>query len=175
LGYKWDVIVLAAEKLTEETLRSYQSEMVVGTSSATEETGSTPLSSAAAAAGDAKETPRSFLSVARRNLTDEELSAPAARRFLIAEIERLDQLCMDHEPIISSFHEQRVTIAELRAAAHPARWVEILSSICLIVGSAGLGAAPSYFAIPNAQPVGLVVVCLSAILVVGGIAPKVWR
>lgn len=149
--------------------------MVAGVSSATEETGSTPLSSAAAAVSDTKETPRSFLNVARRNLTDEELAAPAARRFLIAEIERLDQLCMEHEPIISSFHEQRVLIAELQATARPARWVEILSSICLAVGSAGLGAAPSYFSIPSAKPVGLVVVCLSTILVVGGIAPKVWK
>jgi len=88
--------------------------MVVGKPSATEETGSTPLSPTIAADGETKETPRGFLSVARRNLTDEELSAPAARRFLIAEIERLDQLCTTHDGIITEYHDQRVIIARLQ-------------------------------------------------------------
>ena len=149
--------------------------MAAGQPSATEEAGSTPLSSAAVAAADAKETPRSFLSVARRNLTDEELAAPAARRFLIAEIERLDQICTENQVIVTEYHEQRVTIAKLQETTKPARWIEILSSICLAIGSAGLGAAPSYFSIPSATSVGVVVVALSAILLVAGIAPKVWK
>jgi hypothetical protein len=113
--------------------------MALGKPSATEEAGSVPVSPGTAATADIKETPRSFLVVARRNLTDEELATPAARRFLIAEIERLDQLCTEYQGIVTEYHEQRITIARLQESARPSRWVEILSSVCLAIGAAGVG------------------------------------
>ena len=122
-----------------------------------------------------KEAPRSFLLLARRNLTDDELSTPAVRRFLIAEVERLDQQCAETQGIVTEYHEQRITIAKLQESAKPTRWVEILSSVCLAVGAAGLGAATNYLTIKNGTPVGIVISCLSTIMLFFGIAPKVWK
>jgi hypothetical protein len=143
--------------------------------SATDEEGATPLSSSAITVVETKEATRGFLQVGRRNLSEEELSTPAARRFLIFEIERLDQSCSENVGFIEKYHDQRVTIASLTEAGKKSRWNEILSFICLSVGSAGLGAAPSYFAIPGAIIAGTVVFGLSVILVGTGIASRVWK
>ena len=57
--------------------------------SATEETGATPIASEGEGLGKAKESPRSFLQSARRNLTPEEAQSPAGVRWLTHEVERL--------------------------------------------------------------------------------------
>src|SRR5438046_1823242 len=121
-------------------------------SSATEEAGAEPVKTTAG--GATKEPPRGFLAVARRNLTEEELASPAVQRFLIAEIERLDQLCTDQESFVGRFHDQRVQIASLTEQSRRSRWNEILFALCLSIGSAGIGAAPGYFAIPGAGTTG---------------------
>lgn len=142
--------------------------------SATEETGAKPV--AAAGTGSAtKEPTRAFLNVARRDLTDEELASPAVRRFLIAEIERLDEICTDQRSFVTGFHDQRVTIAMLTEQASSSRWNEILFVLCLSVGSAGVGAAPSYFAIGGAAWTGSVILALSLILIGAGIASRIWK
>jgi len=143
--------------------------------SATEEAGATPVAAAEVAASETKEPARGFLQAARRRLSEEELSTPAARRFLIAELERLDLYCSESQQFVAKYHDQRVTIATLTEASKRNAWNEILSFMCLSVGSAGLGAAPSYLGIPGAQTYGLVFLALSAVLLVGGIASRVWR
>ena len=65
---------------------------VTGTkSSATDEAGSTPTTEGVPSSAEVKESARGFLNLSRRALSEEELSTPAARRFLIFEIERLDR------------------------------------------------------------------------------------
>src|SRR6266446_888632 len=113
--------------------------------------------------------------VLKRTLSEEELSTPAARRFLIFEIERLDQLCAESQTFVQNYHDQRVTIATLTESAKTSRWNEILSSLCMGIGCAGLGAAPAFITIPGASTLGWIITGLSAILVIGGIAPKVWK
>src|SRR6266481_2396193 len=106
--------------------------------SATEETGALPTTTEGS--GRTPKAPaREFLYVARRNLTEAELASPGVQRFMIAEIERLDQLCAEHEGIITQYHDQRVTIATLTEQTKSVRWNQILFVMCLSVGSAGIG------------------------------------
>lgn len=142
-------------------------------SSATEESGSTPVSPATALAENSKETPRGFLQAARRNLTEEDLDTPAARRFLLAEIERLDTICTDHDGLITRYHDQRVTIAELTLGSAASRKSDLLSFVCLSIGSAGIGAAPSYFGLTGGTYYGIVILIGSVVLFGAGILSKV--
>jgi len=154
----------------------YQFPVVRKNSSATEDTGATPLSGEIGpGVPEAKEPARSFLQVGRKNLSEKDLSTPAARRFLIAEIERLDQQCVEHQGFVQKFHDQRVTIATLTESAKISTWKEILSGACLAVGAAGLGAAPGYFSIPGAVSYGIVFFGISLFLVGIGVASRVWR
>lgn len=143
--------------------------------SVTEETGATPIAPEEIGAAETKEAPRGFLKAARRTLSEEELSTPAARRFLISEIERLDQICADNQGFVTKYHDQRVIIATLTETGKKSRRNEILSLLCFSIGCAGIGAAPAYLVIPNAQHFGWVVFGLSAILVIGGLVLKEWK
>lgn len=143
-----------------------------GNNSATEDTGSTPVGDAT---GVAKEQPRGFLASGRRNLSEEELGAPGVRRFLIFEIERLDTQCVELRQVERDHSELRVEHAKLQASARSSRLNELVSFVCLTVGSAGLGAAPSYMSLKGAEGVGWVVVIGSALLVIAGIASRVFR
>jgi hypothetical protein len=144
-------------------------------SSITEEAGATPIAPAEIASAETKEPARSFLQAARRGLSEEELSTPAARRFLIAELERLDVLCTSSQEFVEKYHNQRVTIATLTEQANTSKWNEILSFVCLSVGAAGLGAAPSYLSVKGAEIFGFVFLALSVILVIAGVASRVWK
>lgn len=144
-------------------------------SSASDERGSTPIPSDVDPASRAKEPARAFLDPARRALSEAELSVPAVRRFLIDEAERLDQECSELRPYVGKYHDQRVEIAVLTAENRSSKWIEVLSSICLAIGSALFGAAPSYFSIKEGFAVGVALLIASAVLIVGGIAPKVFK
>jgi hypothetical protein len=143
--------------------------------SSTEEAGSTPTPTGEGKPPEAKEPARGFLQLRRRALSEDELSTPAARRFLIFEIERLDQQCQEIQEFVQKYHDQRVIIASLEVSVKASRWNEILSSTCLAVGSAGLGAAPSYVALPTMAFFGWIIFGLSAVLVAGGVASRIWK
>jgi hypothetical protein len=145
------------------------------TVTATEESGAIPVAPAQVAASETKEPARGFLQAARRGLSEEELSTPAARRFLIAELERMDQICIQNEGLIEKYHDQRVVVATMTVEVKSSGWNELLSFVCLSVGSAGLGAAPSYLTVPGAERFGLVFLGLSAVLVLAGIASRIWK
>ncbi|WP_171614355.1 hypothetical protein [Roseicella sp. DB1501] len=151
----------------------YRFPMAPRTTSATEESGSTPISPDIAAATEKKEPARGFLQSARRDLNDEEVAVPAVARFLIADIERLEQDNAEQKKIASLYHDQRVEIARLSEQNKKSKWIDILSYVCLAVGSAGLGASPSYLSIVNAWSLGVVFCVLSAILVITGVLAKV--
>lgn len=141
----------------------------------TEEAGSIPVVGNETSAPETKNIPRSFLQAARRGLSEEELSTPAARRFLIAELERMDETCGEMKGFEKKYHDQRVEIATLIEAGKISRWNEILSFICLTVGAAGLGAAPGYLNVVGAEHYGQVFFGLSLILVLAGIASRIWK
>lgn len=141
--------------------------------SATEEAGSTPVHSENAA--DQEKDARRFLTPARRDLSEEELASPAARRFLIAEIERLDTECADHKEIRQQYNDLRVEHARTQERGRRDKWNEVLSFVCLSVGSAGIGAAPSYMMEPTLAAVGWVFLGGSVLLVLIGVASKIWK
>lgn len=141
--------------------------------SATEEAGSIALTGAGYS--NIKEPARSFLDSGRRNLREEEIDSPAARRFLIAEIERLDQVCAELDSYKDQYHDQRVELTQLRAEKTKSIFHEILSTFCISVGFAGLGAAPNYLAVAGAERFVLIVIGLSAVLVAGGFITKAWK
>lgn len=120
-----------------------------------------------------KREPRTFLGTARRDLSEEELASPAARRFLIAEIERLDDECARHKALSLENADLRVDLATLRAGQTRSRTIDFLSFMSSTLGAAGLGAAPSYFAIVGGQTVGIVVLAASVLLIASGIIARV--
>lgn len=140
------------------------------TDTSTEEAGGVEV--VAPSKGDVKDLPRSFLGPARRELNEEELSAPAARRFFIAEIERLDEEVLNLRVFRDKFHETNTRLAVLEASTKPARWNELLSFVCQTVGAAGLGAAPSFISVST---YGWVFVLFAVVLLGTGIASRIWK
>jgi hypothetical protein len=142
--------------------------------SPTEEVGSV----AVPADGDrevAKEEPRGFLKSARKNLSEEDLGTPAARRFLIAEIERLDQRCAELQKMEGHYNDLRVELATLKEQSRSSVWFEIMSYLCFSLGATGLGTAPTYFAINGAHDIAWTILIGSALLVAGGISARVFK
>jgi hypothetical protein len=142
---------------------------------ATDEVGSVPVANDVGTPEVSKEPPREFLRVGRKVLNEEELSSPAARRFMIAEIERLDAECTALRGLAAPYNDLRVKCAVLEESQRRSRWYNILSVMCLSAGSAGLGAAPSYLAISDLHGVGWTFAIVSGVLVVAGIASRVFR
>jgi hypothetical protein len=141
--------------------------------SATEESGSTPVVSNSLA--DTKQAARAYFGSARRNLSEEELKAPGAIRLLISEIERLDERCANLESYENKYHDLRVEKAGLESRLRTSRWHEVLTGLCLATGSAGLGLAFKLLSADVTHDSGVAVLILSAILVVAGIAAKVFK
>lgn len=141
--------------------------------SETEESGSipTPLTETETK----KDERRRFLSSAMRDLSEEELESPAARRFLIAEIQRLDNECDSSKHILNQYNDLRVETATLREKSKRDRWLELLSFVSTSVGSVGIGAAPTYMIIESAKDTGIVIAICSALLVASGILFRVLK
>ncbi len=139
---------------------------------ATDEAGATPLDTSESAI---KKSPRAFLELARRNLSEEELAAPGARRFMISEIERLDDRCIALEDIAQKYNDLRVEKAVLDEKVKASKWHEVLSGLCLAAGSAGIGASTKFFGILGAERESYLLLTISAVLVIVGIVSKVWK
>ncbi len=101
---------------------------------------------------------------------DRELSR-AAKRFLVAEINRLVDENRQLKQFKDKYHDVDKKLAILRETLRPFRINELLSSVCLIAGSAGLGAAPSFLSLNTYG--WYVFVGISALLVIAAIAARV--
>jgi hypothetical protein len=101
---------------------------------------------------------------------DKELSM-VAKRFLVAEINRLVDENQQLKQCKDKYHDVDKKLAVLKETLRPFRINELLSSACLIAGSAGLGAAPSFLSL-NLYG-WYVFVSVSALLVITGIAARV--
>jgi hypothetical protein len=108
----------------------------------------------------------------RRELSDEELSTPAVQKLLIGEIDRLEgesgELRLYREQFYTA--ERKCAVLEERGKASASH--ELLYGVCLAMGSAALGSAPTLWAI---QPAGYISVVFGLLLVGGGVASKVFR
>jgi hypothetical protein len=114
---------------------------------------------------------RKAFSKLRRELSDEELSSPAVQRLLIDDIERLEK-----ENGKLSDYQDRYYAAETRAAVLNEKLKtnvaqDVIFGVCLTVGAALIGLAPSLW-LPD-KPHGWISVALGVTLVIGGIASKV--
>lgn len=138
----------------------------------TEEAGSEPVSGVT---NGVKQEPRRFLGLARRDLSEDELATPAARRFLIAEIERLDIECDVLRATASELVDFKVANAKLAESQKKSTWNEILSFACSTLGAVGIGAAPSYFGVAALQPTAWTILVGSALLVIIAVLSKVMR
>jgi hypothetical protein len=163
--------------------RIYQHAVSERSQSATEEAGAIPTADAGA---EVKEPPRGFLKAARKDLTPEEASSPAGVRWLQYEAERLDQECdrmrgeledlrEQHNTVSLQYSEARLEIERLRGAKNVAVRNEILATLSLAAGSAGLSVTPAYLSIPSTFQFALVTLVVSAVLFLGGIFLRIWR
>lgn len=142
--------------------------------SATEETGAIPVALDPAFA-ETKHSTRSYFGPARRNLSEVELKAPGAIRLLISEIERLDERCAKLETYETNYHDLRVEKAGLEARLRTSKWHEILTGLCIATGSAGIGLAFKLLSEDATHGSAIGVLGISVVLVIAGIAAKVFK
>jgi hypothetical protein len=102
---------------------------------------------------------------------DEKELTTAAKRFLVAEINRLVEENRELKQFKEKYHDADKKLAVLRETSKPVRNNLFLSSACLIAGSAGVATAPSFLSI--SQYGWYVFVSVSAMLLVAGIASRI--
>jgi len=115
---------------------------------------------------------------------DEKELSTVARRFLIAEINRLVEENQQLKQFKDKYHEldKKVVVLEkyhvldkklavLKETVKPFRRNLFLSSVCLVAGAAGIAAAPSLLSVN--QYVWYVFVIFSGLLLIAGIAARV--
>ena len=103
--------------------------------------------------------------------TEERELSRVAKRFLVAEINRLVDENQQLKQFKDKYHDADKRLAVLKETLRPFRINELLSSACLIAGSAGLGAAPSFLSLSSYG--WYVFVSVSALLVIAAIASRV--
>jgi hypothetical protein len=101
---------------------------------------------------------------------DEKELSTVAKRFLIAEINRLVEENRQLKQFKDKYHDIDKKLAIFKETSKPFRANEFLSSICLITGSAGLGAASSFLSLNSYG--WYVFVGASALLTIAGIAAR---
>lgn len=87
---------------------------------------------------------QSFLDPAKRNLREEELESPAARRFMIAEIDRLTDECDDLKGEIKSLRKNGYDNAILTEKIENIQKKKGYETVVFGLSSIGVGASPSY-------------------------------
>ncbi|OHX34409.1 hypothetical protein BJL95_17220 [Methylomonas sp. LWB] len=106
----------------------------------------------------------------RRELSDDELSSPAVQRMLIDDLERLEKEKFELSEFRGKFYDADKKSAILEEKIKSSTSQEVIFSVCLTVGSASLGYAPSVW---TTQPTGYISIAFGIILIIGGIASKV--
>lgn len=109
----------------------------------------------------------------RRELTEEELSSPAAQRLILDELDRLEEENSELKGISRKFHEvdKRASVLDEKLKRHTA--LDILSSAALAAGALALGYAPKVWAVDNAT--GPIFLVIGVLLITGGIWSKAVR
>lgn len=109
----------------------------------------------------------------RRELTEEELSSPAAQRLILDELDRLEDENTELQKIRNKFHEidKRASVLDEKLKRHTA--LDIFSSAALAAGSLALGYAPKVWDADNAT--GPIFLVIGIVMIVSGIWSKVVR
>jgi hypothetical protein len=157
----------------------------IGATGPTEESGAIPLA-IEGASGRTRDAARSFLAAARRDLTEEQASSPAGVRWLMHDVERLDQertalrtefadIREKYEALREDFNDKRVELEATKSAARVSARNEALTYLCVSAGSAGLGACPGYFSVSGATTLATTGIVISALLLMCGLTLRVWK
>ena len=109
----------------------------------------------------------------RRELTEEELTSPAAQRLILDDLDRLEEDNNTLEKFRGKYHEvdKKSSILEEKLKRHNA--LDILSSAALVAGSLSIGYAPKVWDAETAT--GPVFLVIGIILIAGGIWSKAVR
>ena len=110
-----------------------------------------------------------ILQAGRQDLTPAEISHPATVKLLIAECDGLNLENKRLRRIEEKYNTLRIRHATVVEALKKSRRLDAVSTICLSIGSLGLGAAPAYIVIAGALVIGMGIVALSSILVAVGV------
>lgn len=113
---------------------------------------------------------RRSLSKVRRELSEEELKSAAVQRMLIDEIERLERENIDLCDYRDKYYESDKRASTLEEKDKERISTQVLFGVCLTVGAALLGYAPSLW---QSQPGGWLSIVFGGVLIAGGIASKV--
>ncbi|WP_157604943.1 hypothetical protein [Rhizobacter sp. Root16D2] len=113
---------------------------------------------------------RKATSMLRRELSEKELTSPAAQRFMLDEIERLDRENTELAGYRNRFHDADKMAAILQEKQNISISHEIVSIACVTIGGALLGYAPSVW--PAQPTTGAVALAFGGVLVLGGIIAK---
>lgn len=127
------------------------------------------LSSDAEEKGILKGNKRKSFSNLRRELKEDELNAPAVKKLLIDEIERLEREnnnLLDYQDKYHSADKSKAVL-EQKLKTHLSQ--DIVSGGCMTVGAAALGYAPSLW---SNQPTGIITIIFGCILILCGIIAK---
>ena len=117
---------------------------------------------------------RSVFRNVRRELTEDELSNPAVKRMLLGDIERLEDENSALKNFENRYHEADKETAVLKEKLKNSNSGEILSSVCLMVGSALLGLAPAVIG-SSETSFGWVGLAFAVVLITGGVFSKVMK
>lgn len=109
----------------------------------------------------------------RRELTEEELSSPAAQRLILDELDRLENENAELKGVSRKFHEvdKKASILDEKLKRHTA--LDILSSAALAAGSLALGYAPKVWA--GGSATGPIFLVIGIVMIAGGIWSKAVR
>lgn len=106
----------------------------------------------------------------RRQLTEEELSASGVQKLLLDELEGAETRCDTLQAYVDRFHESDKRVAMLEERTRTSQASEIMFAVMLAVGSAIIGATPSFW---DTSPKGPIALVLGALLVAGAIIARV--
>ncbi|HGF4956784.1 hypothetical protein HYO27_22140 [Vibrio parahaemolyticus] len=116
-----------------------------------------------------KDNKRKSLNRVSRELDDKEFKSPAVQKFLIDEIERLERENNTLSDFRDKFYNSDKVRAVLEQKVKTHLSSDIVSTVCMTVGAAAIGFAPTLW---SNQPAGYVVIAFGSILIVGGVAAK---
>ena len=107
----------------------------------------------------------------RRELSDDELSSPAVQRLLLDDIERLEKENEKSSVYQDKYHETDKKAAVLNEKLKSNVAQDVIFGVCLTVGAALIGVAPSLWTLDKSY--GWYSVALGVVLIMCGIASKV--
>ena len=116
--------------------------------------------------------PASALSGISRDLTDEELSSPGARKLLIDRLDQAEIQIVELKDFRDRFHAADKQVAVLTEKTKREKSAEVLYGVALSVGAIFMGLAPSAW---KTQPFGWLSLLVGIALMIGAIVSKAVR